>query len=59
MVAIHSGYILKLGFLDGWQGYYIACFNAFAAATRYAKVHEAGSPKFLKSVPGAAADDSP
>ncbi len=55
------GYILKLGFLDGWQGYYIACFNAFAAATRYAKVHEAfprSSPR-RKSVPDSVADDSP
>jgi glycosyltransferase involved in cell wall biosynthesis len=34
-------YFLRLGFLDGWQGYYIACLNAFSAATRYAKVREA------------------
>lgn len=37
-------YFLRLGFLDGWQGYYIACVNAFSAATRYAKVLEAGLP---------------
>jgi len=35
------GYILRLGFLDGWQGYYIAWSIAFATATRYAKVKEA------------------
>jgi glycosyltransferase involved in cell wall biosynthesis len=34
-------YFLRCGFLDGWQGYYIACLNAFSAATRYAKVREA------------------
>ena len=34
-------YILRLGFLDGWQGYYIAWSIAFATATRYAKVKEA------------------
>lgn len=35
------GYILRLGFLDGWPGYYIACVAAFSAATRYCKVREA------------------
>ena len=34
-------YILRLGFLDGWQGYYIAWTNAFSAVTRYTKVLEA------------------
>ena len=34
-------YILRLGFLDGWQGYYIAWMNAFSAVTRYTKVLEA------------------
>jgi glycosyltransferase involved in cell wall biosynthesis len=33
-------YILRLGFLDGWQGYYIAWLNAFSAATRYARLRE-------------------
>jgi hypothetical protein len=37
-------YFLRRGFLDGWQGYYIACLNAFSAATRYAKVREACLP---------------
>jgi hypothetical protein len=40
-------YFLRLGFLDGWQGYYIAWLNAFSVATRYARVQEArsvGSP---------------
>ena len=35
------GYILRLGFLDGWPGYYIACLAAFSAVTRYTKVREA------------------
>jgi glycosyltransferase involved in cell wall biosynthesis len=31
-------YLLRLGFLDGWQGAYIAWMTAFYTATRYAKV---------------------
>ena len=31
-------YLLRLGFLDGWQGIYIAWMTAFYTATRYAKV---------------------
>jgi glycosyltransferase involved in cell wall biosynthesis len=34
-------YVIRLGFLDGWQGYYIAWMTAFYTATRYAKVREA------------------
>ncbi len=34
-------YVFKLGFLDGWPGYYIAWLNAFATLTRYAKLREA------------------
>jgi glycosyltransferase involved in cell wall biosynthesis len=34
-------YFLRLGFLDGWQGYYIARMTAFYTATRYAKVRAA------------------
>jgi glycosyltransferase involved in cell wall biosynthesis len=34
-------YFLRLGFLDGWPGYYLAWQNAFATAARYAKVREA------------------
>lgn len=34
-------YVLKLGFLDGWQGYYIAWMGGFSTVTRYAKVREA------------------
>lgn len=34
-------YFLRLGFLDGWPGYYIAWMNAFSTVTRYAKVLEA------------------
>jgi glycosyltransferase involved in cell wall biosynthesis len=34
-------YFFKLGFLDGWPGYYIAWLSAFSTITRYAKVREA------------------
>ena len=34
-------YILRLGFLDGWPGYFIAWTDAFSTVTRYAKVIEA------------------
>ena len=34
-------YLLRLGFLDGWQGWYIAWMTAFQTATRYAKAREA------------------
>ncbi len=34
-------YILRRGFLDGWQGFYIASLTAFSTLTRYAKVLEA------------------
>jgi glycosyltransferase involved in cell wall biosynthesis len=33
-------YVIRLGFLDGWPGYFIACVNAFATVARYAKVIE-------------------
>lgn len=33
-------YFIRLGFLDGWQGYHIAWMTAFATATRYAKIRE-------------------
>ena len=36
-------YFFRLGFLDGWQGYYIAWMTAFQTATRYAKLREADS----------------
>lgn len=39
-------YVFRLGFLDGWPGYYIAWMEAFSTVTRYAKVREAR----LKSV---------
>ncbi len=35
------GYFLRLGFLDGWQGYVIARMVAFETFLRYAKLHEA------------------
>jgi hypothetical protein len=34
-------YILRLGFLDGWPGYFIAWVNAFSTITRYTKLIEA------------------
>jgi len=38
-------YFLKLGFLDGWQGYYIASHTAFSTLVRYAKIREARLPE--------------
>jgi len=38
-------YCLRLGFLDGWPGYYIACHTAFSTLVRYAKLREAGLAK--------------
>lgn len=35
------GYVFRLGFLDGWPGYYIACHTAFSTMVRYAKLREA------------------
>lgn len=35
------GYFVRLGFLDGWPGYYIACHMAFSTMVRYAKIREA------------------
>jgi glycosyltransferase involved in cell wall biosynthesis len=35
------GYFLRLGFLDGWQGFYIAALSSFSTLTRYALVREA------------------
>jgi glycosyltransferase involved in cell wall biosynthesis len=34
-------YFLRLGFLDGWQGFYIAKLSAFSTLTRYTLVREA------------------
>jgi glycosyltransferase involved in cell wall biosynthesis len=39
------GYFFRLGFLDGWQGAYIAWMTAFYTATRYAKVRAAQENK--------------
>jgi len=36
-------FFLRLGFLDGWQGYYLAWMTAAYTLTRYAKVREAGA----------------
>lgn len=33
-------YFLRLGFLDGWQGYYIAWVSAFSVVTKYARLME-------------------
>ena len=33
-------YIIRLGFLDGWQGYYIAWVSAFSVVTKYARLRE-------------------
>jgi glycosyltransferase involved in cell wall biosynthesis len=45
------GYFLRLGFLDGWQGYVIARMVAFETFLRYAKVREAQAPEADKSCP--------
>jgi len=37
-------YFLRLGFLDGWQGLYIAGLSSFSTLTRYAMVREARQP---------------
>jgi glycosyltransferase involved in cell wall biosynthesis len=34
-------YFFRLGFLDGWQGFYIAALSSFSTLTRYALVREA------------------
>jgi glycosyltransferase involved in cell wall biosynthesis len=34
-------YCFRLGFLDGWQGFYIAALSSFSTLTRYALVREA------------------
>lgn len=41
-------YLLRRGFLDGWQGFYIASLSAFSTLTRYAKVVEAQSKSVAK-----------
>ena len=33
-------YFFRLGILDGWPGYYIACHTAFSTVVRYAKLRE-------------------
>ena len=33
-------YFIRLGFLDGWAGYYIACLTVFFTLTRYMKIME-------------------
>jgi glycosyltransferase involved in cell wall biosynthesis len=38
-------YFLRLGFLDGWPGYYIACYSAFSTLVRYMKLREARQRK--------------
>ncbi len=40
-------YIFRLGFLDGWQGFYIARLAAFSTLTRQAMVREAQSSNEL------------
>jgi len=38
------GYFLRLGFLDGWQGYAIARMVSQEAFLRYIKIREAQLP---------------
>ena len=39
------GYVFKLGFLDGWQGFTIAWLTSFYTFLRYVRVREAELPK--------------
>ena len=41
------GYFFRLGFLDGWQGFYIAALASFSSLTRQAMVREAQTPPTL------------
>jgi glycosyltransferase involved in cell wall biosynthesis len=43
------GYVFKLGFLDGWQGFAIAWMTAFYTFLRYVRVREDETNKDLKS----------
>jgi glycosyltransferase involved in cell wall biosynthesis len=45
------GYFLRLGFLDGWQGFYIAGLSAFSTLTRYTLVREAETKNHAESRP--------
>jgi hypothetical protein len=38
--SFFRGYFLRLGLLDGWQGYVIAWMTAFYTFLRYAKVYD-------------------
>jgi glycosyltransferase involved in cell wall biosynthesis len=38
-------YFIRLGFLDGWQGFYIAAHTAFSTLVRYARLREARGNK--------------
>ena len=42
-------YVVRLGFLDGWQGFYIAALSSFSTLTRYALVREARQQEREKS----------
>lgn len=42
------GYFFRLGFLDGWQGFYIAALSSFSTLTRYALICEAEQQKRAK-----------
>ena len=44
-------YFFRLGFLDGWQGYYIAWMTAMHTLTRYAKVREAAAAGLAQPEP--------
>jgi hypothetical protein len=38
-------YLFKLGFLDGYPGFYIACATAFGALVRHSRLYEAEVPQ--------------
>jgi glycosyltransferase involved in cell wall biosynthesis len=38
--SFFKGFVLRLGFIDGWRGFLIATVNAFGVAMKYAKLRE-------------------
>lgn len=52
-------YFFRLGFLDGWPGYYIAWLGAFSTLTRYTKLLEARLQPTGPATAGQAAESQP
>ncbi|MDX2111685.1 MAG: glycosyltransferase family 2 protein [Verrucomicrobiota bacterium] len=45
MWRFFRGYVLRLGFLDGYPGFYVAAASAFATFYRYSRLYERGIVK--------------